>query len=162
MFGILTVAPLLLAACSPDSVIREVAPTDGLVAFETLGQGSSSYSRRGTDEVFPDPQVLVVLDEPMWLSFWERHTRGHFPPPPAPSIDFAKQTVLVLVDTIEPGVSWIRVDSVRRESGRLIVEGTRKIACWLPAESQPYHIVAIARCPCPAELQLLDLENDCS
>lgn len=85
---------------------RVLAPVD-------VERGAISGYRYG-DPAFTGDR-LVFTGDASWQAFWAQHTANVFPPPPAPAIDFARESVLVALMGYRPtGGYGIEIERVVR------------------------------------------------
>lgn len=113
-----------------------------ILSFTTLQKGAySGVSER---------MAVVLTDEQAWRNHWQQHAARVVPVPPAPAIDFSKESVLVVYmgEKTSGGYS-IEVTGVQKENGRLAVSVRQTSpgpgTMTTMALTQPFHMVRIPK-----------------
>ncbi len=141
---------LLLAAVAVAACGRKAAPA-APAPIQALTPMSRIYYDNGGG--IQDSIRLVVRDEQALASIWKRATAGQSSPPPAPTVDFAREMVLVAGAGRMTPDDQIQVDSVavrkeRTADGKLqdvltawvrTTEGCRKFR----ADAYPVELVRV-------------------
>jgi len=95
---------------------------------------------------FADSARIVVRDSAAWRATWQRATRSQPSPPPMPSVDFAREMIIVAAaGRMKPGDA-IRVDSIGVLGSTTVLAVRTIIACQaFPADAFPFVIVRVPR-----------------
>jgi len=117
--------------------------------FETVDKGFFSHYE-GDDK----QQIIEIYNKKEWKDFWEQHTKGIYPPPPLPIIDFTKYYVIVAMDEIRSRggyalqIKEVKVDSsIENRPFDIIIQliqpgsavGTTAVI------TRPYHIIKVRK-----------------
>ncbi len=131
-----------------------VDPGPIVAGFES--KGYVSYYRY-TDPAFHGGCV-AIRDETNWSAFWAVHTRGIWPEPPTPAIDFGEELVLVCVfgTTTDCCGSYVNITAVERDGdGYSVSVDFHYQSGMMTMLSNPYHIKAVTRTDGPVKFHLL-------
>ena len=135
------------------------------ITFRLIAEGpDSNYSASGN--IISTPQLLVIKNQNDFETFWDYHT-GSDPPPPMPSINFAEEIVLALIDIVEPTSGYvIEITDIIESESNIYVNALKSIPgqnCRvLNALTHPYQIVAIQFTEKTIELRLTETAVDCN
>ncbi len=127
--------------------------------FLTVEQGP-----RSCHPVTPQDGVLALVfrSQAQWGTFWASHTACIFPPPPAPVIDFATQTVLVVVTFAPTSGHVLRIDRVDLCGSKAELRVTRTVpgptCIVLTVITAPFHLVTVDRIA--TEIEIVSLITD--
>lgn len=150
---LVALAALALYGCADDEIVAPRPPVD--IAFASVVQGEY-WKCAECDTSYAT--VFLFADQGSWQSFWDGSSTDIGQNSPPPVVDFERETVLVLLDKVEPESAEIEVESVRRELDRIVVRATLRTGCqgWLlPSPPfRPYHIVRISRRVAPVDLNV--------
>ena len=147
--------PILILSQLPGTGLSQSIP------FETIDQGEISHFNYGNAN-FLGADILIK-DSTSWEWFWVNHTRGIYPAPPIPGVDFQKAMVLVALLGLQtsgggPGIQITSVEEIssidlsndtitpREPSNgiKVTVKDNREPGL-LPVITNPYHLVKIIR-----------------
>ncbi|MCL4263833.1 MAG: protease complex subunit PrcB family protein [Anaerolineae bacterium] len=137
--------------------------------FETVEQGYHSYySWTNQSEIMLfEPTLIQLQNQEAWANFWARHTAGHFPPPPMPTIDFQAESVFVLMNSVEAtGGYMVEIRRLELNEGGFLVYADKYSPgpnCVVSAAiTQPFHIVKTSRITQTPTLILTARVHDCT
>jgi hypothetical protein len=131
----------------------------GMVAGVACGRGGGSGVVPSLSPVLPSTRLysddgpaytdsvrLAVRDITTWQQVWSQATSTQASPPPLPSVDFAREMVLVAAaGQMHPG-DQIRIDSAGVRAGVFVAIVRTITACrQFPAAAYPLDIVRVER-----------------
>ena len=104
MIGFVLIVAMLLSGCNA------VQPSLSLVHQASLNAAT---------DVFPSETTLTIRDQPSWQELWSQMTRNTSPAPPVPTVDFAKDMVLLAATGTRPtgGYAIAITDGTQSSSG---------------------------------------------
>src|SRR4051812_20126566 len=96
------------------------------------------------------PMQVVVTNKTQWAELWQKHTANKIPKPPAPDIDFNKESVILVTGGRKNTAGYsVEITDVRRTKDQTeIVVSTKEPkpgALVAEALSAPFHIVEVSR-----------------
>jgi hypothetical protein len=146
--GAVATAILGTCACSErvvDPPLEDLGPPSGLIQFETIASGwFGGYARGPESPGWTDTNMIVIADEPAWISFWVRNSWPHDPPPPVPAVDFTTHTVLAVVDAGRIQAAHVEVTELASSDGVLTVRVARSCGDF-PVVSWPFQVIMLER-----------------
>jgi len=106
--------------------------------------------QKGTYSGVTERMAVVVTDEQAWQKLWQQHASRAVPAPPAPAVDFSKESVLVVyMGEKNSGGYSIEVTGVQKENGKLAVSVRQTSpgpgTMTTMALTQPFHMVRIPK-----------------
>lgn len=151
------------AAKSPDdgSPRREAA---GPVTVTPLDSSLQNYYRHSSG--YGDSARLVIRNRDQWDDVWSRIVSNHGPKPPAPTIDFSREVIIVAaLGTRATGGYSIAVTDVSEESAGLVATVVRTNpgpTCGTTAAlTAPVDIVRVNRLDVPVRFVEQQRVTDC-
>lgn len=127
------------------------APATNQLTHLPLASGALSGIR--------EQQLLLIQDEAAWKAYWQQHTRPISPAPPAPTVDFNQESILVVhLGEKRSGGYSVQVEQVT-ETGGLVTVTIRQTApgpsdLVTAAMTQPFAIVRLPALPAGAPLSI--------
>jgi hypothetical protein len=112
---------------------------------------------KGAFSAIQEPTSLVVTNETQWEELWRKHSR-QTPAPPAPKIDFSKETILfVCLGRKNSGGYHISVKGINHKDRVTVVEvetaSPPKGSMSIQALTAPFEIVAAPKLEGKIEFQ---------
>jgi hypothetical protein len=120
--------------------------------FETVVQEKQEFTTidQGYHSGITNSANYDIYDNETWTSIWSQHMQFMVDPPPSPSVDFSKYTIVaVFMGQVSTGGYAINVYDVADTGSSILVRaektqpGPRAIVTQ--ALTQPYHIIQIAK-----------------
>jgi hypothetical protein len=111
------------------AVLNAAAP----IPFHGVAAGLASHIDERTE--------LVIRSQGDWQLLWSRHEPGTNPP----AVDFSRDMLIALFRGFSTGGRSVRIISVARDGGRLVVQYREGVQEPRNAATTPYDIVAVAR-----------------
>jgi hypothetical protein len=134
---------ILLVGC-----ISLTHQSDGPVKWDTVAVGIGSI----TDS----ERTAVVRDPAMWRHVLSERFSHKLPPSVSENLDFRKTMIIAMFTGARSnGCYAVRIDDVRREKGRIIVEYSEKIPGFRSictySVVHPYHMISLPNSPDPVD-----------
>ena len=146
---------LLAAACSNGSLPEAAAAAS--LPFETLLQksnpGQAGESRR---EVIRDPET--------WTRVWAELREGTSLPAEPPSVDFARDMIILAAMGTQGCVSKVTVQEVARQGQELVVrllEEPPAPNCVCIVSERPFHLIRLRKSDLPARFEAEQGRTEC-
>ena len=140
---------LLAAACS-QAPAGSAEPAGAALPFETLLQrsipGQSGPERRE-----------VIRDQDAWQAAWTALREGSDLPAEPPTVDFARQMVILAAMETQSCVSRVTLRSVTRTAGALaidLLEAPPAPNCVCITAERPIHIIRLERVDLPERFEV--------
>ena len=135
---------LAAAACQEGEELAAPQEPGATIPFQTVDMGSHSGIQQ------EEAQVFKIESQAQWEDFWARHTSPTDPAPPLPSVDFAAEMVIAVVDKNQPSAGYsLEITAIQETEGELQVRVLQRLpgrGCIVaPVITQPFHIVRLAR-----------------
>ena len=144
-------APLVLLALVACSSTRSAEPSDssGPVAFESIARQEQSG--------LTEPEHSVIRTQQAWVELWQRINVYRIPAPPAPTLDFARDMVVLVALGQRPSAGHsVEVVAIERDGSFLRVRAKSRApapgAVQAAVLTHPFHAVRVARSDGPVEI----------
>ena len=125
------------------------------IEFETIDEGIFSNYNEGIFSNYKKNKreyIIEIYYQHDWETFWYKHTRGIFPPPELPEINFQKYFIVIAIDeTRKTSGYFLDIENifVAPAIENQIVQITLQLRQPGPVvqrvSTRPYHIVKILR-----------------
>ena len=125
------------------------ATTIRKAVFETVDKGFYSHYEGDNRQ-----QIIEIYNKSKWKTFWEQHTKGIYPQPPLPIIDFTKYYVIVAMDEIRSSggyaleIKEVKVDSaIENRPFNIVIQLSQpgSATATTAAITRPYHIIKVRK-----------------
>jgi hypothetical protein len=111
------------------AVLNAAAP----IPFHGVAAGLASHIDQRSE--------IVIRSQSDWQLLWSRHDPGTTPP----VVDFSRDMLIALFRGFSTGGRSVRINSVARDGGRLVVQYREGVQEPCNAATTPYEIVAVDR-----------------
>ncbi|HKZ94207.1 MAG TPA: protease complex subunit PrcB family protein [Candidatus Bathyarchaeia archaeon] len=136
--------------------------------FETVVQEKLEFATidRGSHSGQINPAYFVIQDTETWIEVWNQHAQFMLDPPPPPSIDFSKHTVIAaFMGEVNTGGYAVNVYDLIDTGSSIVakIEKTRPGPTCIVTQAltQPYHIVQIAKTDKPIFFDVVTKTIEC-
>jgi hypothetical protein len=135
------------------------AQTGEPVPFKTIERSS------GASSGYDGRVTYVIRTKRRWRHVWRHLHAGFYPPPRRPRVRFARSMVIAVLGG-SGTATGLRVDSVTRDAGGLLVRATESspgAGCVVPQViTKPYELVRVARSPASVTTERVERKRDCT
>ena len=133
-----------------------------LLAIVSLGEETNQVKTlaKGTFSGIQEPTQTVVTNQAQWTDLWAKHVAQKTPQPPAPEVNFDKETVIfVTLGRKNSGGYGVEITGVRRSGNtrEILVSTTdpKPGGLTIQALTAPFHIVAVPRLQDPVKFKVV-------
>lgn len=153
---------LFLASCTQHGeALNPTSPKEAtLLEFTSIANGHNSGFCQAEQQL-KQAKLFVITNQAELDEFWNAHTAINKPRPAAPTVDFKNETLLALIDKLEPNTAYgIKITGLERKQTHIAVTAVRDVPgpniLAGDALTMPYHIIKTSRSDLKFELKLRD------
>ncbi len=142
VLNLLTATSLLIATTVYSDTIKTIL-------FETIDRGAGSKYEKNNKQ-----HLIEIYKQHDWKIFWGQHTKGTFPSPKLPEVDFQNYFIVIAIDEIRSSggytleIKEITIDTaLENRPFRITLQAEQpgSASTTTNALTRPYHIVRIKK-----------------